>query len=63
MCPRCGALYTKYLKNLAWEEGDPPFAALSRRDNKTYICSACGEIEAFEAAGMVKKYSGRKYWK
>jgi len=36
-CPRCG------------EPGmneDPALNALSRRDNKTYICSPCGNAEA-----------------
>ena len=34
-CPRCGMEYTQ-------------FPALSRRDNKTYICPDCGVAEAFE---------------
>ena len=32
-CPRCGKTYTE-------------FPAISRRDNKTKICSACGTEEA-----------------
>lgn len=32
-CPRCGKIYTEY-------------PALSRRDNRTNICSACGVEEA-----------------
>ncbi|MCK5296357.1 MAG: hypothetical protein KAJ75_05675 [Alphaproteobacteria bacterium] len=35
VCPSCGLRYTG-------------FPALSRRDNKTEICSACGVKEAFE---------------
>ena len=34
-CPKCGRQVSEY-------------PALSRRDNETYICSRCGEIEAFE---------------
>lgn len=34
-CPRCEMITTEY-------------PALSRRDNKTNICSKCGEQEAFE---------------
>lgn len=35
LCPMCGEIYSGY-------------PALSRRDNKTEICSRCGEQEAFE---------------
>ena len=38
------------------------FPALSRRDNKTNICSDCGTMEAFEDAGMAPKYDGPRYW-
>lgn len=34
-CPRCGQIYSGY-------------PALSRRDNKTEICSQCGTEEALE---------------
>lgn len=52
LCPRCRKnRYTPY------GEGPPtprcPYPALSRRDNRTYICSPCGTEEAlqdFEAA-------------
>ena len=37
ICPKCNKPYT-----------EPP--ALSRRDNKTYICSVCGTKEALEDA-------------
>lgn len=35
ICPLCGKTYTEY-------------PALSRRDNKTEICPACGTREALE---------------
>lgn len=50
VCPRCGARYLRYL------------AALSRRDNKTSICSTCGTAEAFEDF-TGKPYRGKPYWK
>lgn len=49
VCPRCAKMYTE-------------FPALSRKDNKTYICSACGMAEAFEDARMAPQWSGRIYW-
>ena len=39
ICPKCRKTYTGY-------------PALSRYDNKTEICSACGTKEALEAMGM-----------
>ena len=56
-CPRCGRLYTPYEDDYH----DIPYPALSRRDNKTHICSSCGEREAFEDMGW-ETYSGLKYW-
>ena len=47
-CPRCGKKYTDY-------------PALSRRDNKTYICPDCGTAEAFEDYFGIE-YEGKKYW-
>ncbi len=42
-CPRCGNFYTGY-------------PALSRRDNKTAICSSCGTDEAMrEYYGIAPK--------
>lgn len=35
-CPKCGKAYTGY-------------PAISRKDNKTEICSNCGQEEAMEA--------------
>ena len=35
ICPRCKKAYSGY-------------PAISRRDNKTEICSECGQAEAFE---------------
>ncbi len=49
-CPRCGE---KKLREVEAEN------ALSRKDNKTYICSDCGTDEAFIDAGM----SVEKKWK
>lgn len=47
LCPRCGVnFYTPY--GVGWEEGMPFPPALSREDNKTYICSPCGTEEALE---------------
>jgi hypothetical protein len=55
LCPRCEQ--NEYLDyGNRPEEGDPPFPALSRVDNKTYICTPCGTDEAmrdFTGAGPV----------
>ncbi len=40
-CPRCDAPYS------GWP-------ALSRRDNRTEVCSACGTEEALVNAGLVR---------
>lgn len=42
ICPRCGKVY----------RGRP---ALSRIDNKTYICPDCGTREALESIGIDEK--------
>lgn len=50
ICPKCNKPYS-----------EPP--ALSRRDNETYICSACGTEEALEDAmnaGMVSEEDARE---
>ena len=39
MCPKCGQLYTEA-------------PALSRKDNKTLICSDCGILESLESIGI-----------
>ena len=44
-CPRCLMNNLKEILNTN---------ALSRRDNKTYICSQCGTEEALIDAGLVK---------
>ena len=45
LCPRCQRdEYTPYGEE--WVKGDPLPPALSRVDNETYICSACGQDEA-----------------
>ena len=41
-CPECKKTYKGY-------------PALSRKDNKTAICSECGTREAFEALGISKE--------
>ncbi|MCI9039957.1 MAG: hypothetical protein HFJ29_08965 [Clostridia bacterium] len=46
-CPKCGGLL-----------GERP--ALSRRDNKTDICSDCGFKEAMEDAEKIIQKYGRK---
>lgn len=61
-CPRCGARYTPFGKKALDPLTDPPFPAVSRRDNATYICSHCGIVEALEDAGLVPAYTGRTYW-
>lgn len=46
-CPRCGiGRYTPYSET--WREGDPAPPALSRTDNTTHVCSACGTDEAMQ---------------
>ena len=45
-CPRCKVAMMR----------DPLYTnALSRRDNKTYICSQCGEEEAFIDAKLISR--------
>lgn len=45
LCPMCNKnFYTPY--GVKWEDGMPFPPALSREDNKTYICSPCGTDEA-----------------
>lgn len=61
-CPRCGAEYTPYDNDDDFVPNESPsFPALSRRDNKTNICSRCGEHEAFEDMGF-ETYEGPVYW-
>ena len=48
-CPRCDLSTTQY-------------PALSRRDNRTDICSSCGVLEAYEDAGMIPPFFGEIYW-
>jgi hypothetical protein len=64
LCPRCKKnKYTPYSKSGKWNPSMPPFPALSRRDNKTNICSDCGTREAMEDAGYEPKWTGEIYWK
>lgn len=52
LCPRCGVRrYTPYDADARVRAGvvtdkAPPFPAVSRMDNVTYICSWCGQDEA-----------------
>lgn len=46
LCPRCRKNYfTPYGEEYV-DGVSPPFAALSRLDNTTYVCSECGVWEA-----------------
>ena len=47
-CPRCEKTYKGY-------------PALSRRDNKTDICSDCGRTEALEDF-YKERWTGKIYW-
>ena len=47
-CPRCNSAMTT-------------FPALSRRDNKTDICSDCGTAEGLEDYTQ-QPYDGKVYW-
>ena len=49
VCPRCREEYYEW-------------PALSRRDNKTEICPACGIAEAMEDSGHGVAYTGEPYW-
>jgi len=60
-CPRCGAPYTPYGAEYI-PAVSPPFPALSRRDNKTYVCSGCGTVEALEDFGALPPFQGPVYW-
>lgn len=56
-CPRCGInFYTPY--GVTYRDGMPLPPALSREDNKTYICSPCGTDEALEDF-----FGGNSSWK
>jgi hypothetical protein len=62
LCPRClDKYFTPYGHNYV-EHVSPPMPALSRRDNKTYICYVCGTQEALEDAKMIKDWDEHQYW-
>ena len=62
LCPRClDKYFTPYGRTYV-EFVSPPMPALSRRDNKTYICSDCGMQEALEDAKMIKDWDEHQYW-
>ncbi len=45
LCPNCQKHhYLNYGETRG--DDDPPFPALSRKDNKTYVCDQCGLDEA-----------------
>lgn len=46
LCPRC---------HLVTMRDEDEANALSRRDNKTYICNDCGEEEALIDSGDIQK--------
>jgi len=49
LCPRCKAQeYTPYHAPAPVPMVAPSFPALSRTDDKTYICSDCGNDEAIK---------------
>ena len=48
VCPRCDDIMTE-------------FPALSRRDNKTDICSNCGSVEAMEDF-YKERWTDKIYW-
>jgi transposase-like protein len=48
-CPKCKQIYTEY-------------PALSRRDNKTYICPDCGTMEAMEDLAKSREIEKVKDW-
>jgi transposase len=50
ICPRCGRKY------------DRNFSALSRMDNKTWICPDCGTVEALENWAGTYVPSTEVYW-
>jgi len=50
-CPRCKKMFER------WQ------AALSRRDQQTMLCSACGQAEGLEDINVIKKWSKKPYWK
>lgn len=56
ICPRCKG----YIPNNE-KPGEYP-GALSRKDNKTEVCSACGQEEAFEDY-FAGKYRGGDHYK
>ena len=56
ICPRCG----HFIPN---DETPGKYCgAVSRKDNKTEVCSACGLLEAFEDEHIAPPYTGKPYW-
>jgi transcription elongation factor Elf1 len=62
LCPRClDKYFTPYGRTYV-EFVSPPMPALSRRDNKTHICSDCGQQEALEDNHLIAPWVEHKYW-
>ena len=62
LCPRCLQNYFTPYGRTYVEGISPPLPALSRRDNKTYICSDCGMQEALEDSKLIKPWDEHFYW-
>jgi predicted RNA-binding Zn-ribbon protein involved in translation (DUF1610 family) len=54
-CPRCGQERLRIDR--------PALNALSRTDNKTYVCSDCGTSEGLEAMARGMANSSKGAWK
>ena len=54
VCPRCGE------KTLRLDR--PVLNALSRTDNRTYVCSDCGTGEALESFAKASRLRGKEAW-
>lgn len=56
LCPRCGGFIPNDLMPGAYP------GALSRTDNATYVCSACGTAEALEQLMTAGKLTPQTAW-
>jgi ribosomal protein L37AE/L43A len=63
LCPRCLQKYFTPYGETYIENVSPSFPALSRRDNKTHICTSCGQQEAVEDMFKnVPRWEEHRYW-
>jgi len=65
LCPRCLHNYFTPYGEYYVEGVSPAPPAISRMDNKTPICSECGQAEALEGVSRslpVAKWNEHKYW-